>query len=78
MTSEGQFLSEVFNNEEKDIEVKAKQFVKRLKCCISKCFMKNQIRGPKTNHKLEKLFDKRRVLKNKNDEESVKELKNVE
>jgi len=78
MTSEGQFLSEVFSNEEKDIEVKTKQFVKRLKYCISKCFKKIRIRGPKTNEKLEKLFDKRRVLKNKKDEESVKELENVE
>ena len=78
MTSEGQFLSEVFNDEEKDVEVKAKQFVKRLKYCISKCFQKIRIRGQKTDEKADELFELRRKLRNKNDDESVTKLEEVE
>ena len=35
MTSKDNFLSEVFQEEEKNIEVKTKQFLKRLGFCIS-------------------------------------------
>ena len=78
MTSEGNFLSEVFENENKNIEVKTKQFLKRLKFCITKCFKKIRIKGPKVDEELEELFDKRRILRNKDDEASVKELEEVE
>ena len=78
MTSEGKFLSEVFDDEKKDVEVKTKQFLKRLKYCITKCFDKIRIKGPRVDKKLEELFDKRRHLKTKEDEESVKELEEVE
>ena len=37
MTSKDDFLSQVFNDEEKHIEVKTKQFLKRLAFCVSKC-----------------------------------------
>ena len=78
MTSEGHFLSEVFNDENKDIEVKTKQFLKRLKFVITKCFKKTRAKGQKKNQQLERLFEKRRELKNKKDERSTKELEKVE
>ena len=40
MTSHGTFLSEVFDDKQKSIEVKTKQFLKRLKYVITKCFKK--------------------------------------
>ena len=40
MTSKNDFLSEVFNDEDKNIEIKTKQFLKRLKYCVSKSFKK--------------------------------------
>ena len=78
LTSEGRFLSEVFDNENKDIEVTTKQFLKRLKYCITQCFDKIRVKGPRVDKKLEELFDKRRRLKTKDDETSIKELEEVE
>ena len=43
ITSKNNFLSEVFDNEEKDIEVKTKQFLKRLGYCLSQSFKKVRI-----------------------------------
>ena len=78
MTSHGTFLSEVFNDKEKSIEVKTKQFLKRLKCVITKCFKKTRLRKHKKNSELEKLFDKRRELRTKKDDVSQQELERVE
>ena len=78
MTNKGTFLSEVFANEKKDIEVKTKQFLKRLKGCITKCFNKIRIRKQRKDKKLEELFEKRRKLKGNKDETSIEELANVE
>ena len=76
MTDEGTFLSEVFKDENKDIEVKTKQFLKRLKFCIIKSFKKIRIKGPKRDKKLEELFEKRRKIKR--DKNKVAELEQVE
>jgi len=78
MTSEGQFLSEVFNDEKKDVEVTTKQFLKRMKFCITQCFRKTRMRGPKIDTKLDKLFEARRTLKTKKDKTSCDELNRVE
>ena len=78
VTSNDRFLSEVFDDEEKDVEVKAKQFIKRLKYCISKSFKKTRFTGPKRDEKLDKLFERRRQLKNKKDETSTKALEEIE
>ena len=78
MTSRDTFLSEIFNDESKKIEVKTKQFTKRLKFLMSKCFRKIRIGPSKRNKELEKLFTMRRILKNKTDEQSLESLKTVE
>ena len=78
MTSEGTFLSEVFNDEKKDVEVTSKQFLKRLKYCITQSFDKIRVKGPRIDKVLEELFDKRRQLKTNHDESSAKELEEVE
>ena len=78
MTSKDTFLSEVFNDENKKIEVKTKQFLKRLGFCMSKCFRKIKIGKTKQNKELEDLFTKRRILKNKTDARSVESLKHIE
>ena len=64
MTNKDTFLSEVFDDENKSVEVTTKQFLKRFKFCLSKCFKKTRV-GPdnKKNKKLEDLFNKRRILK---------------
>ena len=70
ITSRGTFLSEVFNSENKDVEVTTKQFIKRLKFCISKSFKKIRMKGPKKDDKSDDLFNKRRelIMKEKSEE----------
>ena len=43
MTSKDTFLSEVFDDENKSINVTTKQFIKRFKFCLSKCFKKKRV-----------------------------------
>ena len=78
MTDNGTFLSEVFENNDKDVEIKTKKFMKRLGFCLSKCFRKVRVKRTKKNKELEDLFNKRRILKNKTDERSKADLKDVE
>ena len=52
MTYSDKFLSEVFEDESKDISVKTKQFIKRLEFCLSKCFNKIRIKRQKETEKL--------------------------
>ena len=78
MTTKGKFLSAVFSDKNKNISVQTKQFIKRLRYCISKCFKKIRICKPKINSRLTELFNKRRILKDKKDENSVYILKQVE
>ena len=77
ITSKDTFLSSIFK-EEGSIEAQTKIFLKRLKFCISQSFKKIRIKGSKRNKKLDDLFNKRRILKNRKDETSVQMLKNVE
>ena len=44
MTSKNTFLSEVFDDNTKDITVKTKQFLKRFGFCLSKSFKKIRIK----------------------------------
>ena len=78
MTSQGTFLSEVFENKNKNIEVTSKQFLKRFGFCLSKCFRKVRIGKTKKNIELDNLFTKRRILRNKTKQNSYEELKCVE
>ena len=78
MTSNDNFLSEVFHDEEKKIEVKTKQFLKRLAFCVSKCFKKIRVKGTRRNKALEELFNQRRILRTKKDTHSIKNLQEVE
>ena len=77
MTNKDKFLSEVFTNVDKNIEVTTKQFIKRLGYCLSICFRKVRIKGTQRNKTLEKLFNQRRILRSKNDEASVEALEKV-
>ena len=79
MTSKYTFLSEVFDDENKSINVTTKQFIKRFRYCLSKCFKKTRVgQHNKKNKLLEDLFNKRRILKSKKDDKSVEDLKEVE
>ena len=78
ITSKNNFLSEVFENEEKCIEVKTKQFLKRLGYCLSQSFKKIRIGTNRKNVELENLFNKRRILRTKKDDYSIEKLDDVE
>ena len=78
MTSKETFLSEVFEDNNKNVNVTTKQFLKRLKFCVSKCFKKIRISHTKKNKVLEDLFNQRRILKTKKDDKSNEALKKVE
>ena len=58
--------------------IAANRFMKRLMGIIHMCFKKIRIGTTKENSKTKELFEKRRNLKNKQDEQSKKELKDVE
>ena len=76
VTSNTDILSSIFDND-KDLNVCTKKFLKRLNGCIMECFKKVRI-TEKGNKEIESLFHKRRMLKNKTDVKSKDELKNVE
>ena len=78
MTSQDNFLSEVFHIEDKNIEVQRKQFIKRLGYCVSRCFQKIRIKGTRRNKALDELFNQRRILRTKKDAQSVENLQTVE
>ena len=71
MTSNNKFLSEVFDDKDKDVSVKTKQFLKRFGFCLSKSFRKKRVKQTKHNKALEALFNRRRILRTKSDEDSV-------
>ena len=78
ITSEDSFLSSVFT-EEGNIETQTKYFLKRLGYCMSKSFKKIRVNKNKTKNKhLEELFNLRRILKTKKDDESYEKLVEVE
>ena len=78
MTSKDTFLSEVFDDENKSINVTTKQFIKRLGYVISKCFNKIRIKQTKKNKEIENLYNLRRKLRPKTDEHSIKALEDVD
>jgi hypothetical protein len=77
ITSEDSFLSSVFT-EEGNIETQTKNFLKRLGYCMSKSFKKIRVNKNKKNKDLEELFNLRRILKTKKDDESYDKLVEVE
>jgi hypothetical protein len=78
MTSRDNFLSNTMQNKDKDINTRTKKFLKRIGYCISKCFKKVRIKQSKRNKTIENLFNKRRILRTKEDETSIEELSRVE
>ena len=78
MTSKNNFLSEVFDDKNKDINVKTKKFIKRLNFCLSQCFRKIRIKQTRRNKEIEELFNRRRILRTKEDEASQQTLELVE
>ena len=78
MTTREKFLTEVFNDEDKNVSVQTKQFLKRLGYVMSQCFRKIRIKQTKKNKEMEKLFNTRRILRPKKDELSIKTLEEVD
>ena len=76
VTSNTNFLSSVFDND-KDINVTTKTFLKRLNGCLHKSFKKIRITD-KTNKEIKELFQRRKFLRNQNDDHSKEALKQVE
>ena len=76
LTSNTDFLSSVFDDT-KDLNAATKKFLKRLNGCLHKSFKKIKI-TEKPNKEVEELFQRRKVLRSKDDEKSKEELKLVE
>ena len=66
----------MFKDDTKDLEGLTKRFLKRLNGCLHKCFKKIRVTNPE-NKEVNKLFEKRRILRTKLDDKSKKELLNV-
>ena len=75
-TTETSELSKIID-QNKSIDIVTKKFLKRLKSCIHKNFKKVRI-VDKPDKTLEELYNKRRILRTKTDEHSIKELENVD
>ena len=60
----------------KPIQVVTNKFIKRLKGFVHKCFKKVKIKES-NDKKLEEMYNKRRLLRNKTDEESVAKLEEL-
>ena len=78
MTSKDQFLSEVFNDPSKNINVTTKKCIKRLNFCLSQCFRKIRVKQTRRNKEMEDLFNRRRILRNKTNEASLDALDKIE
>ena len=76
LTSVTDILSSSFRAED-DLNSCTRKFIKSLNQCIRKCFRKIRI-VDKPNKEIEELFDKRRILKTKKDEISIRELESIE
>ena len=53
------------------------KIIKRFGYCVSECFKKVRMKGTRQNTALENLFNKRRILRNKNYEASIEALERV-
>jgi hypothetical protein len=76
MTTQSYKLENILHNNE-DISIVMKQLIKYINSCIHQCFRKVRISNVKNKHIL-KLFNKRRLLRTKNDSKSISQLKSVE
>ena len=77
LTSKPGIMSNIFKGENVDIERATKKFIKKLNGCMHQCFQKVRVKK-KENKELDKLFNKRRVLRTKTDEDSKNELIKVD
>ena len=77
MTTDTKVLSTAFREDE-DLNISANRFMKRLDKMINACFKKIRIGKPLVNHEVNKLFERRKNLKNKDDPKSQLELVKVE
>ena len=75
VTTETKELTKIVNMN-KPIEVIANKFIKRLKGFVHECFKKVKI-VDKPDGKLEEMYNKRRVLRNKTDEDSKAKLESL-
>jgi hypothetical protein len=75
-TSNTDVLSDLFDNK-KDLNSCTNKFLKRLDGFIHECFMKIRI-SDKKNTEIDQLFQKRRILRSKDDDSSKDELQKVE
>ena len=76
ITTETDHLSKIFDSN-KTLEVQTKKFIRRLNGFVHESFKKIKIVS-KCDYKFENLYNKRRHLKSKDDEESFKALEEVE
>ena len=76
ITSENENLSSIFYTND-DLNTCARKFIKKLNDCIYKCFRKIRI-SDRPNKEIKKLFEKRKILRGKSDENSKDELEEVE
>ena len=77
LTSRQGKFTDIFIDETRDIESVTKKFLKNLDGCFQQSFKKVRV-DHKEKNKLNDLFNKRRILRTKHDEESKKELNRVE
>ena len=78
MTNYSNYLSAVFDNND-NIEVQTKRFLKKLNKTLHKCFKKIRIKR-KNNSEIDRLFIKRNNLRKSKDSDAIrnKELESVE
>ena len=69
-------LSKIFDSN-KSIQVQTKKFIKRLNGFVQQSFKKVRV-GVKGDKKLEEMYDRRRYLRSKDDDESQEELDRLE
>ena len=74
-TSNTNMLSSIFNSDE-DINILAQRFIKKLNGCIKTNFRKIRINTTKKSRE-EYLYDKMRELKEKKDNDNIKDMKKV-
>ena len=77
MTSKTGVLSDIFKDETKDLESMTNKFMKKLNRILHQCFTKTRVKDTE-NREITKLFDKRRSLRRRTDNNSKQELIKVE
>ena len=76
-TTNNNKLSKVFE-EEKDLDVATEKFMKKLNKLLHKCFQKITVKKQRESRKEEKLYEKWKHLKNKDDPKSKAEMEEIE